>query len=290
MTRENKIGLLVGLAFIIAVGILISNYLSTDDAPRPAPLQLAGSAVRSSLGDATLPEGDGPTATLVRVPPDVSLDRPVPTAAELAARARRAAVAAATPVAPVGIDRDPIPPSAFAAVPTNPAAVPPGVNPELINAARRAGQPLVAGTSSSTSSAPAKHTTGRMVQAQSGDSLGDLAERAYGSSTKATREALLAANPTLRANPDLIVAGRSYAVATAVPSSPPAFPAPAAKPPATVAMYTVQPGDTLWSIAADQVGTPQAIAAIRDLNRDVLHGDRLRVNMKLRLPKRSSES
>ena len=66
MTRENKIGLLVGLAFIIAVGILLSDHLSTTDEPTPAPLPIAGSAVRQSLGDAVADSGSD---NVVSVPP-----------------------------------------------------------------------------------------------------------------------------------------------------------------------------------------------------------------------------
>jgi LysM repeat protein len=294
MTRENKIGRLVGLAFIIAVGILLSDHLSTDNEPTPAPLQLAGSAVRSSLGDASSADGDLLASTVVRVPPSVSPTAPVPTSAELAARARRAAVATAAPVPPVVTETDPIPPTALAAVPMNLAPVPPGSNPDLLAAARRAGETLVAPTNGTAPALTPKHATARTIEAESGDSLGDLAERAYGTDTKATRDALLAANPGLRSNPNLIVAGRSYAVAAATsattPLSPTAHPSPTAKStPVAAVMYTVQPGDTLWSIAADEVGTPQAVAAIRDLNRDVLHGDHLRVHMKLRLPKSKAE-
>ena len=286
MTRENKIGLLVGLAFIIAVGILLSDHLSTNNEPQPDRQALAGSAVRSSLGDATPGDPLSPPAppAVVRVPNAVAPTAPVATAGELAARARRPAVA------PTVTEPDPIPPTALAAVPMNLAPVPPADNPALTDAARRAGQALVAPTAGST--VVARHATARTVEAEAGDSLGDLAEKAYGSNTRATRDALIAANPPLRSNPNLIVAGRSYAVAPAtstaitVATTPAPSASPAAKPAVAVAMYTVQPGDTLWSIAADEVGTPRAVAAIRDLNRDVLHGDHLRTHMRLRLPKR----
>ena len=38
MTRETKIGLLVGLAFIIVVGILINDYRASSMQPPPAAL------------------------------------------------------------------------------------------------------------------------------------------------------------------------------------------------------------------------------------------------------------
>ena len=295
MTRENKIGLLVGLAFIIALGILLSDHMSSSDEPAPAPLQLAGSAVRSSLGDA----GDGdPLASpltsltppaVVRVPRAVAPSHPIPTAGELAARTRRAAAPLPPPVAAPADDSGPV--QLVPALAASDAAVPPGENTSLTNAARRAGQAIVADHGSP---APvARHATARTVEAEAGDSLGTLAQRAYGSNTKATRAALAAANPSLQSDPDLIVAGRAYVVtAAAAPVAAGATVATArptpttpAKPATAVAWYTVQAGDTLWSIAADEVGTPRAVAAIRDLNRDVFRGDHVRPHMRLRLPK-----
>ncbi len=282
MNRESKMGLLVGLAFLIAVCILLSDFVSTSEQPPAARLQLAGSAVRQSLGDGGADAGGDPVgkpAAVVSVPPEVTPAQPVPTAGELASRARRAAVAAAVPV----VDPAAIPPQALAAetvpVPSTVAPVPPALNPDLAATARHAGEALVA----------PKHAAGRTVVAEPGDALGDLAERAYGSNTKATRDAMAAANPSLTADRNHVVAGRAYAVGTAPPAAAVAK-APAAKPAATaVVMYTVQDGDTLWSIAADEVGTPRAVAAIRDLNRDTLHGDHLRTHMRLRLPKRAAD-
>ena len=49
--------------------------------------------------------------------------------------------------------------------------------------------------------------------------------------------------------------------------------------------YTVKPGDSLWKIANDQLGSAGAISAIKDLNKDTLKGrDTVQVGMKLRLP------
>ena len=54
---------------------------------------------------------------------------------------------------------------------------------------------------------------------------------------------------------------------------------------AEVATYTVKAGDNLYRIASDHVGNPQAVAAIKELNKDVLKGgDGIRVGMRLKLP------
>ena len=131
--------------------------------------------------------------------------------------------------------------------------------------------------------APVPTPAARTVTAKPGDSLGDLAQRAFGTNTRSSRGALVAANPSLKADPGHVVAGRAYAVGGPDAEKPAAA--------ATVATwYTVQPGDTLWSIATAQVGTSHAVAAIRELNRDVLHGDRVHPKMRLRLPKKNADA
>jgi hypothetical protein len=46
MTRETKIGLLVGLAFIIVIGILLSDQLMRSTEPPAAPLASVGDTLR----------------------------------------------------------------------------------------------------------------------------------------------------------------------------------------------------------------------------------------------------
>src|ERR1043165_8418821 len=63
MTRETKIGLLVGLAFIIVIGILLSDHLTSTTEPAPAPLAQAGENVRKAV---TVPGGStAPSPTVV---------------------------------------------------------------------------------------------------------------------------------------------------------------------------------------------------------------------------------
>ena len=118
----------------------------------------------------------------------------------------------------------------------------------------------------------------------------------YGTSTKALRDAIVAANPALKENPNKIVVGHSYVIppqnsATAtnttavLPTQPPVTLVPAKPASEPEHVYVVESGDTLWSIARDEVGNTGAVAAIKELNQDVLKGgDRVRANMKLRLP------
>jgi nucleoid-associated protein YgaU len=129
-------------------------------------------------------------------------------------------------------------------------------------------------------------TAARTYEAQPGDSLGSIAKKVYGSGCKANREAIVAANPSLAQDRDLVVAGRTYVI-PALTTAAPANGKPAVEQPSTdkSIVYVVQPNDTLWSIATEQVGNASAIAAIEDLNKEVLNGsEQLRPNMKLKLP------
>src|SRR6476620_3948163 len=83
MARETKIGLLVGLAFIIVIGILLADHLTSSTEPPPAPLAGAGSSVRSAV---TTPAGPGnPPITTVAAPQGVAPQQTVPTRNELTA-------------------------------------------------------------------------------------------------------------------------------------------------------------------------------------------------------------
>jgi len=95
MTRETKIGLLVGLAFIIVIGILLSDHLSSANDPPQAALGIAGDSVREGV---TTPGGAGygagyvhdalPRAAATHDAPS----RTVNTRTDLVAQARRPSV------------------------------------------------------------------------------------------------------------------------------------------------------------------------------------------------------
>ena len=82
MTRETKIGLLVGLAFIIVIGILLSDHLTSTTEPPQARLTQAGSSVRQGIsvpGAATA----NPPVTSVVAPQPVTPQQPIPTKDDL---------------------------------------------------------------------------------------------------------------------------------------------------------------------------------------------------------------
>jgi hypothetical protein len=141
----------------------------------------------------------------------------------------------------------------------------------------------------------------RQYKAEAGDSLSRMASRLMGGNTQANRDALIAANPTLQKNPDLVVSGRTYVIpgGSAPTQSQPSQQQPAPQPakpqapeqPTQIAsatpqyFYTVKAGDSLTKIAVMQLGNADAVPAIMDLNRDALKGrDIIRPNMKLKLP------
>jgi LysM repeat protein len=139
---------------------------------------------------------------------------------------------------------------------------------------------------------------------QPGDSLSKIAQKEMGSNTKANRDAIVKANPSLAANPDKVIIGATYNIPPAAsattgtviaqqPTQPrPATPAPPARPAAPVEnFYTVQPGDNLTRIAKEQAGDVSMVAAIKELNKEAVKDwNVLQVGTKLRLPGKSVAS
>jgi LysM repeat protein len=134
----------------------------------------------------------------------------------------------------------------------------------------------------------------REYEVLSGDSLSKIAQKFYGSSNRQYRDAIVAANPSLKADPNRLIAGVKYVIpaiemgsnTTAQNSQTPAVPKVTPKvAESSEHFYTVKAGDNLWAIARDQCGDTAALAALKELNKDALKGgDGIRVGMKLRLP------
>jgi LysM repeat protein len=149
-----------------------------------------------------------------------------------------------------------------------------------------------------------------------GDSLSKIATKVYGTSSKTVIAAIIEANPSLKANPNLVIEGRTYNMPALTTNKPVALAPDANKPGASApdassramqnpvvqlasrtelnskvepgATYTVEEGDNLTRIAREQCGTEDAVAAIKELNREALKGgDVIRPGMKLKLPAKS---
>ena len=307
MTRETKIGLLVGLAFIIVIGILLSDHLTSTLQPPQAPLGVAAIAVRDGIKSPGVGQvtHDKPVSVA-----DVSPNPIVITAPE---EPRREAGRAEVTILPPPANRDRVSRDVLIpdgnSQPTQNVVIAP---PQTDN-----GQPLVHTT---TPQAPTSNPLERLVNENSGelvhlvtegvreykvepgDTLSSIARRYLGGDTKANRDAFLKLNPTLRNNPERLRAGETYMLPaprentttvtppTAIPVGTPTTPTTRPVTP-TDNVYTTRSGDTLWRIAINQVGSHAAVDQIKDLNRDVLKGsDRIKPGMKLRLPTKSLPS
>jgi nucleoid-associated protein YgaU len=301
MTRETKIGLLVGLAFIIVIGILLSDHLSSSTEPPPATLAQTGNNVRQTI---STPGGAQPPITAVVTPQQVQPQQPVPTPRELQPQTPATAVIQVGGAQPVATNSQNNPP--ITVVNENPpvrAAQPQPQQQEvagadapdnaLARAAQQNGEQLVS-INSNGQQGVTQASSIRGYVAQSGDTVSKMAGKFFGANTKSNRDAIIRANPSLQQDADKVIVGKTYRIPSSSSTSVAASPAPA-QPASTVAaapavsspeyVYTVEEGDSLWKIANEQLGDPNEIASIKELNKDVLHGsDTVIPNMKLRLP------
>ncbi|HLL87877.1 MAG TPA: LysM peptidoglycan-binding domain-containing protein [Tepidisphaeraceae bacterium] len=304
MTRETKIGLLVGLAFIIVIGILLSDHLTSSTQPPQAALSRVGEVSRAGTQVIGKPE----VPVTVEPPAHVQPDRPIVTVEQLTKPKPLDIVQFGNAAVPQAFP-PPGEPTVTKAVDASAPSIPP-VDPNLAKLAQQHGEELTLTTPGQPTklvpSTPENNPTSGMLKytAQEGDSLSRMAGRFLGGNTKANRDLIVKANPSLVADPNKIVVGRSYLIPTAAAGAPAQqFGATDAKAPpaATVAVkapastpsadgqfvfYTVKENDSLWTIARDQLGTGNAWKDIKDWNKDVLKGgDTVHTNMRLRLKK-----
>jgi LysM repeat protein len=328
MTRETKIGLLVGLAFIIVIGILLSDHLTSSNEPPQAALGGAGNGAREAVGS---PGAGGTNAPITVITPQViTPQQPVATQAEVTTPTPAvqivkiggpaetvAASPTPEPVEKVDSAKDKPEADAPLASNNNPVVVTPASNPpvatdsELAKVAEAHGEQLV-----NVDDGKAAAGSAQAYVAQPGDSLSKIAAKFFGSGTKTNRDLIVKANPSLQANENMIIAGKTYQIPAAnkaaakakiivaradsaatptdntTPSPDSNTDAPKQEKPANgVAdagyLYTVQPGDNLTKIARDEIGDIHAVAAIQELNTDKLKGDNHDIviaGSKLRLP------
>lgn len=336
MTRETKIGLLVGLAFIIVIGILLSDHLTSSTEPPPAPLTSSGNSVMGTVRSPGVAQS--PIVTNVEVPriqpkqtvltqretqpptaanevvkiggPSVALSNQA-MAVQTQTPTEQAApvinIATPAPAEPIRVNQQPTRTIAQNQPEVAGADAP---NSAIEKIARAHGETIVSMTpGGSQTAANASNSGVKEYVAEPGDSLSKIAARFYGTSTKARKDAIVAANPSLASDPNKVVVGKSYRIpalatdaaqpaqapANTVAQAPAAQPKPSAQPQqqpqkssANENWYVVQSGDTLTRIAREQLGDAGAIPAIIELNRETLKDpNNLNVNMKLRLPGKS---
>lgn len=244
VTRDAKIGLLVGLAFILIVGILLSEHITTATTPQQAELARAGEKVREASATPTAPE---PKLANLKIDPDPQPGRSVVTRDQLdspklpptakielgtpeAGQIKIIRVDTPDPVAnAVQVKQDAItstPPTKTEIVAT--AQKNEAVAQSLADVARQNGMELMAVNGEKTlvdsGSTLAQDTTKEVVKpitngakvkeyvAVAGDSLSRIASRQMGASTPANQAAIIALNPSLQKDPSKVLAGAKYLI------------------------------------------------------------------------------
>ncbi len=325
MTRETKIGLLVGLAFIIVIGILLEDHFSSVNEPKPAPLAMVGPNVRAGTGN---PGGDSNSTLQAQegaphneVP--IGHDNQRHVTEIRGSDSRTAAPRQDNGIADVHVGPgggNTLPPASQQRLPgqqdPGPArsetpATPRGSEgtDDLTAWAHNAGEPLERVDAHGrriperTNESGAAAGTGQEYVAVAGDSLSKMARKYFGADTKANREAIVRANPSLQQDPNKVIVGQSYIMPGNAPASAPPAPrtadirtpevhTPPAAPANTENWYTTRQGDSLSRIAVDQCGTPAAVAAIKQLNPEKFTNGNTNVQAgwKLRLPTKTVAS
>jgi nucleoid-associated protein YgaU len=261
MTRETKIGLLVGLAFIIVIGILLSDHMTSTTQPPQAALVDAAANVRESQ-TSPAPVNPGP-APVTSVPP-ITPTNTVPTQVELRPPPAPPAnsippvvmigPANQQPAPPIAIRQDGSlttqPPTAVGpTVATGDVAVPPSDDPSALEQWARTALPTTPAQPQPPVTPVTPATPKREYVAQAGDSLSRMASKLLGSNTKANRDAIVKLNPTLQKNPDIVVEGRKYTIP------------PSAAPTQTVAMTPATPAAPVTPVSTvGPTGIPDTVA------------------------------
>lgn len=268
MTRETKVGLLVGLGMILLIGVIVSDHLSVVSQQEAARMtQFADGAQRSLGGDATprtvapAPAPPPAPAPLAATPHDAA---PVPLTQELRQPVRPPNLAPQTP-RDAAADLADLPPR--------------DTYPQRAYALADDSQPIAPRT-----------VHDLVVRDQTGVSAGDvytvgvdprLVPPARDAAFVPVRHELdrgsdaLRFHETPRVAPVIDAADRSTS-----------SPAPPAAPPASV---TVKNGQTLTAIAREHLGNGNRWREIFELNRDKLDTpESLQAGMQIRLPRHNA--
>ncbi|MGC4031989.1 MAG: LysM domain-containing protein [Tepidisphaeraceae bacterium] len=250
MTRETKIGLLVGLAFLLVVGILLSEHITSATERPAAPLAEAGHGVNRGVAApgvdavAKAPEPQQPVPSpgdLTPKPPVSQVAVVVPPQPQQAAQ-MPTVIVTGQQTAPVVVPPQPVPavvpqpqqlaqntaPQPLSPEPmTVRAPTDPFENDPIAKVARAMGQvivpvsdkPVQGNTTKTTTPATptvvaTNATPAKEYKAQAGDTLSRLASRVPGGNTKTNRDAIVALNPTLQKNPNRVLSGHTYLLPT----------------------------------------------------------------------------
>jgi nucleoid-associated protein YgaU len=273
MTTDTKVGLIVGLAFIVVFAIILSN--------RGQQSQLAPPLVNLADAESPLdplvpnrPADNGRTNLFAHTsdpwppsePAGSAADRASRTAAEPPMTRPEPAPTVTSPAAPIqrgSRTPSPLPETTR----TRDAATPPIDTPALPPARVEPPMPIAENANPRT---PA--SGGRVREVKRGDLLAKIAKEAYGSDAPALVQALSEFNKLK--SPNHIVIGQKLrippieALAAGVGAPrPPAGAQPESAAPPIGKTYVVKAGDTLTSIAQSQLGQAARWREIVELNR-----------------------
>jgi nucleoid-associated protein YgaU len=289
MTRETKIGLLVGLAFIIVIGILLSDHINSSTDPARADYTYTTRAVEQSV--ASPDQRNQGSMTVVTPPRAMIPQNPVPTMRDpLPANNGGSSVVVIGPGAdPSSLPRpnrqpmvEPQPggngiqvlPPGNTEVATNDGGTETAVSGPLSNLIHEHGedlapvggpvrlnpQPASPGGASGQARAPAAPLPPgvRQVKAEEGDTVTKLAIKYMGGNSRANREAIIRANPNVGADGHKMFAGQTYlipasaAAAPVVVSSDQPRPAPRPAPKASPAPEPIPAGMSLYTVKENE--------------------------------------
>lgn len=298
MTRETKVGLLAGLAIILLIGIIVSDYLVVPTSPVPPQVQQFASQTQDNIHP--------PSIVTVPQPMIVPVNRvedpaPVPTPRELTAPPAPRALPLSTAPAPGFSDT----PTQTLAAPASPAVAPvtviPVRDPQTAELQRKLDQiasPAASSTPVSVVPPSSAASTARTITVEEGDTLYQLAADHLGSASR--YEELYRANRDQLSSPSQLKVGMKLRLPSPAANAPVSIarandglPAVTASPvapadPKASKTYTVKASDTLYSIAQSQLGSGGRWREIYQLNRQSLGDDEdaLKVGQTLKLPPR----
>lgn len=272
MTRETKVGLLVGMALILLIGIIVSDLLVEPATTAPPALQRFAGEVEQEMASYSAPTPRWPSPSAAPASPRL---RPVPQPDELpdaASPQTQPPLAAgrieSTPQRVITFDR----PDVSARVAAEASASP---GPREADIPRL---DLPGGAAPVAAATPA--AVAGTVTVRSGDTLYAIAQRALGDGDR-WRE-LYDANRDQLKSPNLVQAGMNLRVPGRTPAAAPQRPGSD-----TTAIYVVQAGDTLYRIAARRLGDGKRWREIYEANRSTIGSDpaQLEAGMKLAMPR-----
>jgi nucleoid-associated protein YgaU len=309
MTSDAKIGLLLGLVFIFVIAFIINGL------PGLHQKDDSNKLTTNMVGLESNPSGIGANERRVQM----ALDQP---AAPVAGGVQSPELTPGTTATPLPQAAQGSPESAQFGPPAPqptpgsvgvaPADMTPAVAIDPTVAATAQNVPAV-NTQPTTAPETAKPASAKVYVVQAGDSISGIAKKVYGAKEGVKQksiEAIFAANRKTLASADSLQVGQKLTIpslpgSTAAPSTPadvltdknfakvesvaqknPAAnttkPAPVVK---TGNVYVVKEGDSLWKIAATQLGDGNRYKEIVKVNSDVLSSeDDIAVGMQLKMP------